>query len=633
MQLSGHVQKKQFSTTRMIPTVILLVLCLGSVLGLPDGAPNGICSTLMPRHPGTVAQTSTPPYQVLPAAGQGRVRLILGSPQGLAYEGFMILARDLETGEYVGEFANLPESARHMECLDGVKNGVTHIDKRKKQNLEFDWEAPPYYEGTIIFNSTFAQDYSTYWVGVESPRITVLKRSIDILTAPTPTTTPRTSTPPYYSPTVKTTVNVAENPLYDGCGTTKNCFGAPDGCVEEKNCDAIVTVLVRGERYLFELQAQGSKYVAVGLSDDRKMGEDSVVECVDTAGKIGLHMSWNSGKTNSRRSTPEDAVRLESSFTQDGIIGCKFWRDKMTVVQGREYDLVNTPYNLLVAAGRSASTNGVGFHDVAYSASPEAKLLSDVSGFGATSDVLIRVHGALMLASWIGTASIGILLARYYKQTWVNSQLCGKDQWFAWHRFFMILTWSMTIIAFVIIFVEIGEWSSATIHASLGLVTTILCFVQPFMAALRPHPGTARRPLFNWAHWFVGNAAHICGIIAIFFAVRLNKAKLPEWVEWILVAYVVFHVCTHLFLTFAGCSSDRQANKRVNSFPMKDIHARGSMSHPDVRGDAPYSGMRKLVFGVYFVVIVCFAVALIVINVFAPIEKTWQSLVNATSNY
>lgn len=75
--------------------------------------------------------------------------------------------------------------------------------------------------------------------------------------------------------------------------------------------------------------------------------------------------------------------------------------------------------------------NGIGFHDTAYDATGDAKLLSDVGGYTTASNILIRVHGALMLASWIGTASIGILLARYYKQTWVSSQLCGKDHWFA----------------------------------------------------------------------------------------------------------------------------------------------------------------------------------------------------------
>lgn len=140
----------------------------------------------------------------------------------------------------------------------------------------------------------------------------------------------------------------------------------------------------------------------------------------------------------------------------------------------------------------------------------------------------------------------------------------------------MVLTWAMTIAACVVIFIEIGEWSSATIHASFGLATTILTFIQPFMAALRPHPGTPRRPLFNWTHWLVGNAAHICAsllifylslcviytiiiyclidfciipVIALFFAVGLSKAKLPNWMEWILAAYVVFHVITHVILS------------------------------------------------------------------------------------
>lgn len=111
-----------FPVTEMLR--ILLFLSVGvvaKVFGLPDGAPQSSCLDLTPRHPKTFPQPSFPPYQVLPAAGQGRVRLILGSPQGLAYEGFLIFARDIDTGEYVGEFTNLPDSARIVECTPGVK--------------------------------------------------------------------------------------------------------------------------------------------------------------------------------------------------------------------------------------------------------------------------------------------------------------------------------------------------------------------------------------------------------------------------------------------------------------------------------------------------------------------------------
>lgn len=109
---------------------------------------------------------------------------------------------------------------------------MTHKDKVEKRNLELDWITPEDYEGTVIFkyvkmsyekdsliiylikkvnydctvivtiffycSSTFLQDYATYWVGVESPRITVLRDSIQVMTTIPPPTTERTTTTPYY---------------------------------------------------------------------------------------------------------------------------------------------------------------------------------------------------------------------------------------------------------------------------------------------------------------------------------------------------------------------------------------------------------------------------------------------------
>lgn len=612
----------------------LSILLLGNLLptivvGYSSGAPRKTCFSMVPGHPNTARQNSQPPYEIWPSSAGKRVRLILGSSEGLPYQGFFIVARDLDNGRYVGEFSNLPRLTKHVQCSEGFNNAVTHVSKEDKRNMEFDWQAPDDYEGTVVFNSTFLQDYATYWIGVESPRITVLKSSAVVDTSAPQMKSPRTTTPPYYRPT-PLNIDYGQDSFYDGCGVTKICFGAPSGCEREGNCKAAVAVVVRGERYFFEMQAQGARYVAVGLSEDSKMGDDSVVECVDEGGRVGLYMSWNTGRRNRRIQTPEGAIQMESSSIQDDTISCTFSRDKRTFIEGREFDLIRTPYKLLLASGTGADSSNIGFHDIVYLPSSESRLLSDVGEIKAASNILFRIHGALMLASWIGTASVGILLARYYRQTWVSSQCCGKDHWFVWHRFFMILTWLMTLAGFIVIFVQLGRWSDETIHASLGLATTILCFIQPFMAALRPHPGAPRRSLFNWAHWFVGNAAHICGIIAIFygFGLGIRSNLTPDWVIWIVVAYVVFHIVTHLFLTFTGCISDRQGSQRVNSFPMKDMHSRGSMSHPDARRDAPHSGLRKLVFGIYFVVIAIFAAVLIVIVVLAPIEDTWKTWMN-----
>lgn len=76
----------------------------------------------------------------------------------------------------------------------------------------------------------------------------------------------------------------------------------------------------------------------------------------------------------------------------------------------------------------------------------------------------------------------------------------------------MIATWILTLASFIIIFVELRAWSAVdNPHAILGTITTILCFIQPFMTLFRPGPKHKNRPIFNWAHWSVGNVAYVLG--------------------------------------------------------------------------------------------------------------------------
>jgi len=72
--------------------------------------------------------------------------------------------------------------------------------------------------------------------------------------------------------------------VYAGCDDVKGCFGIPDGCVEQQNCDAVVTyVASEMEVYQFQLQGTNEKYVSVGFSTDGDLGDDSVIVCIDEA--------------------------------------------------------------------------------------------------------------------------------------------------------------------------------------------------------------------------------------------------------------------------------------------------------------------------------------------------------------
>lgn len=72
----------------------------------------------------------------------------------------------------------------------------------------------------------------------------------------------------------------------------------------------------------------------------------------------------------------------------------------------------------------------VGYHDLAFTSTAEASALSEIRTLKTSSKLLLRLHGSFMIVAWIGAASIGIVIARYYRQTWVGASCCSKDLWF-----------------------------------------------------------------------------------------------------------------------------------------------------------------------------------------------------------
>lgn len=73
----------------------------------------------------------------------------------------------------------------------------------------------------------------------------------------------------------------------------------------------------------------------------------------------------------------------------------------------------------------------------------------------------------------------------------------------------MLVTWILTISAFIMIFVHVGGWTQSGTHGTLGIIATILCFIQPIGANFRPHPKHPKRFMFNIGHYLGGCAAYI----------------------------------------------------------------------------------------------------------------------------
>lgn len=128
---------------------------LNFVFGLPNGAPESTCSTLMPVHSNIPPEATQSLFQIVPqasAVGQGQIlRVEIPSEiPSLAFKGFMIHART-PTGRVVGRFASSADGLVKLINCGGSQTTATHANTSPKVDFGLDWQAPTDYIGDIIF--------------------------------------------------------------------------------------------------------------------------------------------------------------------------------------------------------------------------------------------------------------------------------------------------------------------------------------------------------------------------------------------------------------------------------------------------------------------------------------------------
>jgi len=433
--------------------------------------------------------------------------------------------------------------------------------------------------------------------------------------------------------------------IYHGCDQAdddgamkKGCIGMPSFCTQTRTCTVVATWLY-DKGYHFQMKGRSSGFLSFGLSRDASMGEDLTTNCIynQRNGQVDIQTGYNVGKAFNEpilgASNVTGLLRGGEKRYEDGWISCKWTRMDRIKIKNQVWNLDSDKYHILLAAG-PMNSGLIGYHQDTKTRAGVAKGLGEVGIVANKSRLLILLHGSFMIAAWVCSASLGMMIARYYKQTWTNSRSCGLDQWFVLHRSLMILTWLLTVAGFVLIFWHKGSWTDIPYwvnpHAVLGCITTGLCFMQPLIALLRCSPNHGKRVWFNWIHWFIGNVAHITGLVAILFAVDLPSAGLPKpETDYVLVGFVIFHVVSHIIMSSVGCVSDSKAGK-VAGFPGVAMRPLGGKANPyhaypdyeELKRDSPGSAGRVFLLILYAIVNVVITATLILIVVFAPF-RSW----------
>ncbi|XP_045156560.2 putative ferric-chelate reductase 1 homolog [Mercenaria mercenaria] len=353
------------------------------------------------------------------------------------------------------------------------------------------------------------------------------------------------------------------------CGSKKGCF--PD-CRD--GCEYLVTWSTSSSSIQFTLQAEETGtnvYLAVGFSNDYRMGDDSVVGCILPSSKV--YSYYNEGDNTKMLSPATLGLGARSINQSNGVITCSFTRN-LSEADDRFFNL-NNDFILMLVVGKVEQKRGkteMKEHErIPWSSESKVDFNRHyVVGLHKLNTPVVKLHGVMMVLAWLLFVTIGIVTARYNKNMLREKELFGTKIWFQVHRGAMVVALIFVIIGFISIFVEIGGYSQVVstdsaaavqAHPVIGIIVTVLGFVNPIMAIFRPGGDHKLRWIFNWAHLGVGALSLLLAVVNIFLGYFLERSMVSKSAIYITIVHVVIVVVV--------CCS-LEVHKRTNVKQTKD---------------------------------------------------------------
>jgi hypothetical protein len=569
----------------VIAGLAVLLLCyIEGAVSYPSGAPTSACNSGTPGSPHG-GQSSDPfPYQITSSAipngyvpGQTyTVTISKKESSDVDFRGFLCQVRQVGQETPIGTFQ--PVDAAKSKTIDcsGQQSSITHINRVQVAEQSFLWTSNVVLgQGTQVHVvCTVVQTIATLWILEESASFNELE--------------PTGTLPP--APTIAT-LNPAILPQIDfsGCGDTKACYRNPSDCNSASGCDYGLTATYNASTSTisFMLVSNSGGYVALGFSRDTSMGEDDVVSCQRNAiGPLAtVKDGWNPNGHNPNENDPNNifsGINTTGYFFDGGIV-CFFERP-VNSTDSKDYDLSEALYGFFATSPDRGDS--LTQHRKVPAISDKRVDFRVPQIITVEDKPLIKAHGIIMVLAWITLASTGMLLARYFKVVFLGTK------WFNAHRTHMIIAVILSIVAFIIIFVEAEEWVynshndwKYNAHPIIGLICIIFALANPIGALFRCHPGTPNRWIFNWAHFLGGVTALITGIVAVFLGIEIARdvffSNLDDNATSILIAWVVIQSVFWIILeVLAIMAAKKKKQSASNEIEMKSKDAVDSNEPP-----------------------------------------------------
>ncbi|XP_033507293.1 ferric-chelate reductase 1 [Epinephelus lanceolatus] len=167
--------------------LLLAVVCVCFVeecVCFPNGSVAFSCGTMMPVHPPFTPSTSSPPFTVSTSStaytpgGVITVMVEVVKDSSTEFQGFLLQARSRQGQALpwpVGKFTNINATLlTALHCNNMENSTVSQASGAKKKKVQLTWEAPSNSNyGDVYFSATVVQDYTTFWVQLNSSTLTL----------------------------------------------------------------------------------------------------------------------------------------------------------------------------------------------------------------------------------------------------------------------------------------------------------------------------------------------------------------------------------------------------------------------------------------------------------------------------
>ncbi|XP_018114044.1 putative ferric-chelate reductase 1 isoform X2 [Xenopus laevis] len=486
-----------------------------SVFSYPYGQISASCDTMLPQHKGNRPQATASPFFITVSKTSfnsgDSITVKIQSSSDYTFKGFILEALSVGGDTITGAFTTTGNT-QGLSCSGGPNSAVSHSDPNPKTSITTSWTAPSGV-GPVRFRATVLHDFVTFWSEVESGTLMPLQIS-------------------------NTT-----------CGTAKFCFSDPANCSPNSSNCLFMSAVPSSSGYVFEMSGSTSGYIAIGFSDDQKMGSDDYYICAKNSSEnVLIQRAYSTGPVTPQSRNASLSGSPVSSYI-NGVLNCIF-SSGASISTSPSRASASSAYFIFLATGPTQANGQIQQH-IKNPLITATKI--DLSIYGSTkaasgSSSLVLGHGALMLIAWMTTGTIGMLIARYMKNA-AKEQYAGKGLWFLLHVFLMILTVMLTSIAFIMIFSEVAGWSSDTgAHPVLGCIVMILSFLQPFGALLRPAPNDKRRFIFNWAHGLNALVIKVLAVATLFLGLQLVDTSSNQWMPKVMGGFYGWEVLFYIIL-------------------------------------------------------------------------------------